>query len=196
MQRLAKIASGGNALRMNLKIENKLNINNIDKTIELYINSMREMDTCISAETVFELLRKIKRQPVTKGPYSGFGIALLEATNRMLNDLVILYGVKDLLRGRYKEINFPEYVVNYGDNNVQDSYDIVAEYEDKKLVGIAFSTLQNILKHRRWKSRNRLIKNFDNDVFKIIMFDDYEITKTITNEVDRNVYFMGVKVKC
>ncbi|MDR2515931.1 MAG: hypothetical protein LBC88_00955 [Spirochaetaceae bacterium] len=150
---------------MNIQIENKLDRNNIDKTIELYINSLKEMELKISANNIIELLEKLKRENIDKGPYHN--ITLFEAANRIMSDLVILFGVRNLLDGKYKDVNFSQYIVEYGNEN-NNEHDIMAEDKKNgiKLIGEAFNVSKSFFQTKKYNSLKKLRKNKSKNIIR------------------------------
>jgi len=179
---------------MNINIENKLDKNNIDKTIELYLNSLKEMDLDIRANNFIELFEILKRKNVKKGPY--INISLFEASNRIMSDLVILYGVKDLLYGKYKDINFSQYIVEYGNEN-KNKHDIMAEDKIKeiKLFGEAFNVSKSFFQTKKSSSLKKLMKNKSENAIIILMYNLDAVNDNYIPIKKKNEYHILVDIK-
>jgi hypothetical protein len=120
-------------MQMNITIPNTLNKGNIDATIQVYRDALNTMDCGISGNNIVNSLTKLKHQKMPNGgPYRG--IALAEAANRIMTDLVILYGVKDLLDGKHPQIDFPEYAVECGTVH-KNAHNVMADTRCQKMEG-------------------------------------------------------------
>ena len=178
---------------MNIKIENKLDKNNIDKTLESYINSLKEMDLEIHANNIIELFEILKRKEIKKGPYQN--ISLFEAANRIMSDLVILFGVKDLLNEKYKEIKFSQYTVEYG-NEHNNKHDITAEDKVKgiKLIGEAFNVSKSFFQTKKYYSLKKLRNNKSDNVIKILLYNLDAIEENYIPDKNKNEYHIPVNI--
>ena len=178
---------------MDITIDKSLNISNIEKNISLYINSINEMDTSISANNIIELLKSIKRDNIGKGPYKN--VTFFEAANRIMTDLVILYGIKDLLNGKYKEINFLEYTVEYGNDHDND-FDITAENNGIKLIGEAFNVSRTFFQGKKSKAiaKLRSYKSKNEKIVKILMYNNDAVDIGYNPKPRNNEYHIIVKI--
>jgi len=175
---------------MNIGITNKLNIDNIDEIIKTYKDSLDEMDVNISSSNAIDLFKKLKRTKINKGPY--IGISLFESANRIMTDLVILYGIKDLLIGKYKHINFPEYLVEYGNEN-KNNYDIVANFNGKKLVGEAFNVSPSFFQSKKYISLKKLRKNKESNII-LLMYNKDAVDENYVPKLKSNEYHVKVEI--
>ena len=146
----------------NILKKNVLGKKNITKIIKAYEILIEEMEKPISeliekkkSINIKELLKSIKRDPINVGPYKN--VSLFEAANRIMTDLVILYGINDLLSNKYEKIEFSKYTVQYGNSNT-NSFDIIAKNYDSILIGEAFNVSPSYFKTKRNKSINKLNK--------------------------------------
>jgi len=113
---------------------NTLTRQNIEETISGYLELIEELGEEASAKRGLELLYAIKRDALPAGPYPG--VTLFEAANRILTDLVVLYGVRWLLHeGPFR---FEAFTVEYGHQNNND-FDIQATDGTALLIGEAFN---------------------------------------------------------
>lgn len=141
-----------------------LNSGNVEANIQKLLASVEEIDFPSSSFKGVALLRLIKRDEMKKGPYPG--VSLFEAANRIMSDLVILYGVCYLL----KESKFPfdSYSVNLG--HAQDQkFDIEARQNGRLLIGEAFNVSPDFF---QIKKRKMLKKMFPEDLkadYKLIL---------------------------
>jgi len=178
---------------MDITIDKRLNIKNIEKNISIYLNSINEMDISISANNIIELLKSIKRDDIGKGPYKN--VAFFEAANRIMTDLVILYGVKDLLNGKYKDINFSEYSVEYGNDHNND-FDITVENNGIELIGEAFNVSKSFFQGKKSKAieklRNYKCKN--EKLIKILMYNNDAVDIGYKPKPRKNEYHIIVEI--
>ena len=172
----------------------ELNRENIDDEIKEHLRYLSEMDSCVSADSPFQLLKKIKREPIGKGRY--FNCTLFEAANRIMTDLVILYGVKDLLEGKHtdKGIDFDTYTVEFGTNN-KNAHDITAEKNGKKLIGEAFNVAESFFNDKRYRSLKKLRANPDKEAIKILLYNSDAVHYNYKPKTNENEYHIKVNVK-
>ena len=98
-----------------IEIPRILNKENIDDAINDYRQLLKEIPLEIQSNDILAFLMELKRGKLEKGPY--IGISIFEAANRIMTDLTILYGVKDLLNNKILPIEFLEFEVEYGNEN-------------------------------------------------------------------------------
>lgn len=131
----------------------KLNIQNIESKITSYIADVNNLSSSISADSTFEFLTKIKREPVLVGPYPH--VTLFEAANRIMTDLTILYGIKELLEGKIEAFSYKEYTVELGHFDEGDN-DIFAEGKNGSLIGEAFNVAPSFFQGKKAKSLRKM----------------------------------------
>jgi hypothetical protein len=110
------------------------------------------------------LCQALKREKVEVGPYPK--VTIFEAANRIMSDLVILYGVKWLLDNSV--FPFEKYKVEYG-NEDQNGFDICADGNGKKLIGEAFNVAESFFQTKKTSMLKKLRKASAD--YKIIMFN-------------------------
>ena len=171
----------------------ELNRKNIDNEIEKYTRLLNEMDSYISAENPFRLLEKIKREKIGKGRYPE--CTLFEAANRIMTDLVILYGIKELLAGKYidKGIDFDTYIVEFGNENKND-HDIMANKNGKKLIGEAFNVATTFFNAKKYTSLKKLRTSKENDTIKILLYNNNAVSDDYAPKTNENEYHIRVDV--
>ena len=171
--------------------ETKLNKNNIYNVIKKYLESISQIIPSIISDNAINLFLKIKRENIGNGPYPN--VTYFEAANRIMSDLVILYGIKDLLEEKYPQIIFPEYSVEYG-NDSKNEYDIMAKNGNKTLIGEAFNVSPAFFQGKKSVSLKKLRKcNSDNTV-KIIMYNNDAVDINYEPEIIKNEYHIKVKI--
>jgi len=115
-------------------LESILTINNIDEMLGSYLDLAETIGDSIAGLNGLPLLQALKRDSVGVGPYPN--VALFEAANRIMTDLVILYGVRWLLRSA--ALPFDRYSVEYGHAS-DKPHDIMANASGRVLIGEAFN---------------------------------------------------------
>lgn len=146
----------------------KLDKDNIADVIEDYRKRVDEMRLGLTAsQHGCQLLLGLKRPEIEIGPWPK--VSWFEAANRVLSDLVILYGVRWMvLRQPYP---YESYVVQLG-NEQKQRFDIVdAESNGRQLVGEAFSVSKKYFPTKMAKTRRKLDKSSAPVSHKVIMFN-------------------------
>ena len=106
----------------------------IDRLFSRYIAEMESVGDCIDGLRGLRLLSALKRDVVGAGPYPN--VTLFEAANRIMTDLVMLHGVRWLLK--HEVFPFRAYRVEYGHGN-EGAHDIEASEGGKTLIGEVFN---------------------------------------------------------
>jgi hypothetical protein len=165
---------------------------NINEAISAYKDSINEMDKTITSDTVLELLYKLKRMKTGKGPYCG--VSLFEAINRIMTDLVILNGIKYILtQNDCPQLKFQEYHVDFGNSNTQE-HDIIAEDNDKRLIGEAFNVSESLFNLKKRKSLKKLRNNPGKKDIILLLYNK-DATKGKQPPANRNnEYYIPIEV--
>jgi hypothetical protein len=146
----------------------ELTLANINEQINEYKNKLSEIPLYIGSSNILEFLIQIKRTPLHNGPYPD--VSFFEAANRIMSDLVILYGVQDLLNGKIPEICFSKYTVDLGHGNTQ-MHDIMAKKNTEELIGEAFNVSESLFQSKTRDSLNKLRKNKAETTSIIIVYN-------------------------
>ncbi|MGO9336127.1 MAG: hypothetical protein ACLPLR_01635 [Terriglobales bacterium] len=155
--------------------------------IETYLASVERIENSLGDHKVLDLLKVLKRNHIGAGPYPC--VTWFEASNRILSDLVILYGVKWLLDNEV--FPFEQYVVEYG-NEDENGFDIRAEGEGKALVGEAFNVAPSFFQGKKNSMRKKLAESRAD--FKILMFNHDAVKLSYAPRPTKNEYFVFVQV--
>ena len=121
-----------------------LSEDNIDAAISNYLTSIAEVGASVDGLRGIELFTSLKRARVESGPYPH--VTLFEAANRIMTDLVILYGVRWLLR--HADLPFTVYDVEYGHENAS-RHDVMAATHVETLHGEAFNVAPSFFPVKR-----------------------------------------------
>jgi hypothetical protein len=126
------------------RCESVLTGQNVDAQITAYLSTIADLGASLGELRGIALLEALKRSAVKSGPYPH--VTLFEAANRIMTDLVLLYGVRWLLHS--KVFPFNSYTVEYGheDNN---GFDITAETDGLRLVGEAFNVAPSFFQGKK-----------------------------------------------
>lgn len=137
---------------------------NIDGLLEVYTAKAEAVGDSIAGLKGVALLNSLKRGSIGVGPYPK--VALFEAANRIMTDLVILYGVKWLLRNT--GLPFLLYTVELGHEN-HGQHDIVAEADGKVLVAEAFNVAQSFFPIKRASAIRKLRSSAARSDYRVIV---------------------------
>jgi hypothetical protein len=186
------IEKKGKKMKYLENIPRNLNLKNIDYAIEKYYIEINKIPLIIRANNIIELMKKLKRDKIGYGPYPD--VAVFESANRIMTDLVILKGVKLLLNGIIKDICFPEYIVEYGNEN-NNEHDITACDGIKKLKCEVFNTAESFFQIKKAKSLNKLRKNKTENEIILIMYNIDAVTKNYSPKNNTNEYSLAVNIE-
>ena len=149
---------------------------------------LKEIPLTIKADNILDLMNSIKRRNINSGPYPN--VALFEAANRIMTDLVILNGVKMLLDGKIKEIDFDDYYVEYGNEN-QNAHDITAQNNGKNLRCEAFNVSAAFFHTKKAKTLKKLRNNAMQEDIILVMFNkDAVSTEYQPKKIDKEYYLL------
>ena len=171
-------------------LDRRLTKENVDSVISDYLSSIESIGDTITNLKGLSLFQSLKRDPIGVGPYSG--VTLFEAANRIMTDLVILHGVKWLLKTR--AFPFDEYVVEYGNEDTND-YDITAESEGEKLTGEAFNVAQSFFQVKKASMLKKLRKAGNKSDYKVIMVNTDSVKDGYSPRVRTGEYYIFVNVE-
>ncbi|AEF84092.1 conserved hypothetical protein [Treponema primitia ZAS-2] len=180
-----------------MKLENKLTKNNINEVIDKYLECLKEINMNefmekMSKLNILDYLTYLKRDSFNKGPYPD--VSIFEASNRIMTDMVILNGISILLEGRYPNINFSEYIVEYGnDRNLE--HDINAKENGYILHGEAFNVAPSFFQSKKTKALAKLRKNMiDNKTISILLFNKDSVNIKYKPKLKNSEYFIPVEI--
>jgi hypothetical protein len=131
----------------------RLNLDNINSFIIEYESSLVDIGSSLRGKVGIPLLQSVKRDQVWHGPYPD--VTFFEAANRIMTDLVIIYGVNTLLKNN--KFNHLEYTVEFGNENHND-FDIQAGSSENDLVGEAFNVAPSFFQTKKSHAINKLKK--------------------------------------
>lgn len=134
-----------------------LNGNNIEAAISDYKNLLKDVNLKIEGKTLLELMIKLKRKEMQTGPYPH--VSIFEAANRIMTDLVILFGVRQILANKFENLkDISEIKVDLGNENSQ-AHDIICRVDNKEfLSGEAFNVAPSFFNSKKSSSIRKLLQ--------------------------------------
>ena len=160
---------------------------NASHLVGTYLASVEEIENSLGGHKVLDLLKVLKREAVGAGPYPH--VAMFEAANRILSDLVILNGVRWLLDNDV--FPFERYEVEYGNEN-KNGFDICAAGNGKTLAGEAFNVAPSFFQAKKCSMLKKVAESRAD--FKIIMFNHDAVKRSYAPKPTKNEYFILVQV--
>jgi hypothetical protein len=147
------------------QIAQNLSADNIDQMIERHTDSIRALAVPIAQLTGLSLSSSLKRTPARIGPYPR--LSLFEAAHRIMSDLVMLHGVKWLLKSRL--FPFEAYRVERGRRG-RGSFDVVATNDSgARLVGGALNVSRSFFQRRKRAMLDELAQERRDADFRVLM---------------------------
>lgn len=127
---------------------------NIDPCIKEYLRKLDSIKLPASQNDILLLIYSMKREPLDSGPYPR--VSFFEASNRILSDLVILFGVRQLLHKASVgnvQLPFSEYEVSLG---VEGGNDLRASAGGQTLIGEAFNVAPSFFQSKKSSAIKKL----------------------------------------
>ncbi len=171
-------------------MERRLTRGNVESVISDYLSSIENIGDTITNLKGLSLFQSLKRDRVGVGPYPH--VTLFEAANRIMTDLVILHGVKWLLKTQ--AFPFDAYEVEYGNEDSND-HDITAENEGKKLTGEAFNVARSFFQGKKASMLKKLRKAENKSDYKVIMANTDSVRDGYSPSVRIGEYYIFVNVE-
>jgi len=169
----------------------QLNRDNIADAVREYVSHVEDISLDpIAGLKGLELLHALKRDE-WRGYYLK-NLTRFEAFNRIMTDLVILYGVRWLLLSKPEEFPFRVYDVKYG-NEGGKGFDIEARANGHRLIGEAFNVAPSYFQGKRRKDLQKLLDARVASV-KVMMFNDDAARQDYRPQRTNGVRFVRVNV--
>jgi hypothetical protein len=178
----------------NLKdIPRLLNRSNIDKAIIDYQFLLDQIPSSIISDNVLELFTKIKREKLNVGPYPN--VTLFETANRVMTDLVTLYGIKKLLEGKIGELNFIEYKVEFGNEDNNDN-DVSASNDEYELIGEAFNVARSFFQTKKLTALKKMRNQKTNirNIKRLLIYNSDAVIKEYIPKTKENEFHLAVEL--
>lgn len=169
--------------------ERTLTPKNVDRIIQKFVSSIKDLGGSIKRKTGLSLLEALKRDQLKTGPYPG--VTLFEAANRIMTDLVILHGVAWLLKE--KIFPFNSYTVEFG-NEDKNGFDIKARIGGKTLVGEAFNVAPSFFQIKKSSMLKKLRHNGEKADYRIIMVNHDAVANNYAPKSEAGLYYVVVNI--
>ena len=166
-----------------------LSHHNIDQTLAEYVASIEQLGESVAGFRGIRLLEALKRDIVGIGPYPK--VTLFEAANRIMTDLVILCGVRWLLK--HAVFPFDTYTVEYG-NDDKKGFDLTARANGLMLIGEAFNVAPSFFQMKKSAMLKKLRNSSVTADFKVVMFNSDAVLPTYVPDPQINEFFVIVSV--
>ncbi len=173
-------------------IPRELDAKNIESAISDYLLLLNQIPLSISAHNILGLLTTLKREKVEKGPYPH--VTIFEAANRIMTDLTILFGIKDLLNGAIPEIKFNSYTVELGNEDNND-HDIEATNGIVSLVGEAFNVSETFFQGKKTMALRKLRSATNKNKLKVILYNSDAVNSKYQPNLGDDEFFLAVNIK-
>lgn len=168
-----------------------LSKSNIDEIIAIYYDLLDDIPNKIEADNCIKLFMEIKRGYIQRGPYPN--VSVFETANRVMTDLVLLYGVKELLNGAFPELRYDSISVEYGNENSK-SNDIVAERNSRRLRGECFNVSKSLFKLKIGRSLQKLRRQASEDDDLIVVYNSDAVSDSNQLRKKDGIYYLPIKI--
>lgn len=165
------------------------------RIIDRYLAQLGNLPLKIEGPSAYTLLLRLKREPIGGGPYPN--VSAFETANRILSDLIILFGVKLLLSGiRVADISFPfsSYSVALG---TQSGTDVRADEGDHHLLGEAFNVAPTFYQTKRAQAVQRLRRLSGAAAHRVVLFNEDAVATPSAYPLvtDEGIAFIPVRIE-
>jgi hypothetical protein len=164
-------------------------LDTIEQQIEEYLALIQDIGVSNVKLRGLRLFSALKRQQIGSGPYPG--VSLFEAANRVMTDLVLLYGVRWLLREDV--FGFSQYAVEFGHES-KNKFDIMAEEDGESLVGEAFNVSRSFFPGKKSSMLKKLRTEGKKATYSIIMCNADAVEDQYAPAKGRGEYHVFVAV--
>lgn len=171
------------------RIERVLSAENIDGLCSRYLAGVESVGKSIEGLRGVRLLSALKREVVGAGPYPN--VTLFEAANRIMTDLVMLNGVRWLLK--HEVFPFRSYTVEYGHGN-EGEHDIVAGGGGKTLIGEVFNVAPSLFSMKRSKTLKKLRASNTKADYRVILVNHDAVAPAYAPKPMPGEYYVFVNV--
>lgn len=173
------------------EIERELTKNNIDSEINKYNALLKNIPLIFESNNVLTFLMDLKRKKMGTGPYPE--ISMFEAANRIMTDLTILYGIRELLNDKVPGIKYDLYTVEFGNENI-NPHDIMAQNSNNILIGEAFNVSESFFHSKKSSSLKKLKETKEKHTQILLLFNEDSLPKNYNTLKGDNEYHLPVKI--
>ena len=173
------------------QIPNRLNKTNIEKAIADYLNLLKNIPLKLQSENVLKFLTDLKRKKLNSGPYPN--VTLFESANRIMSDLTILYGIKELLNGAISDIKYDEYQVEFGHDNYNNN-DIYASDGISKLIGEGFNVAKSFFPTKKANALKKMRAQIEPNDKLLLIYNSDAVLESYKPVRKMNEYHLKIKL--
>ena len=172
------------------ELPREITVRNIDRLLSLYLSEAELVGESIEGLRGVRLLSVLKRDVVGAGPYPN--VTLFEAANRIMTDLVMLHGVRWLLK--QEVFPFREYTVEYGHGN-EGAHDIMASERGKALIGEVFNVAPSFFPLKKASALKKLRASKINAEYRVILVNHDAVGATYVPKARPGEYYVFVNME-
>jgi hypothetical protein len=162
---------------------------NIDRLFSRFVSEAELVGESIAGLRGVRLLSALKRDVVGAGPYPN--VTLFEAANRIMTDLVMLHGVRWLLK--HEVFPFHSYTVEYGHGN-EGAHDIVAREGGKILIGEVFNVAPSFFPLKKATALKKLRASKTKAEYRLILVNHDAVPASYVPKPATHEYLVFVNV--
>jgi len=170
-----------------MDLERTLTLHNVQALVKRYTKSIENIGVTIEGMKGLTLIQALKREKVGSGPYPK--VTIFEAANRIMTDLVILHGVRWLLKNR--TFPFDAYEVEFGNEDKND-FDLRASGNGRLLVGEAFNVAPSFYQGKKLPMLKKLRKETAD--YRVVMVNHDAVTQGYSPLLEDGLYYVFVNV--
>lgn len=157
--------------------------------LEEYVAMIASIGTSIDSLRGIELFTALKRSTVGSGPYPH--VSLFEAANRIMTDLVILYGVRWLLQD--STLPFKQYKVEYGHEN-KNLHDITAISNGVTCHGEAFNVASSFFQTKKSSALKKLRRDISVSDYTVLLVNSDSVSPDYCHNLNEREYMVLVDI--
>lgn len=172
------------------QLPRKITAKNIDGLLSRYLAEAELVGESVAGLQGIRLLSALKRDVVGAGPYPN--VTLFEAANRIMTDLVMLHGVRCLLK--HEVFPFHSYTVEYGHGNEGD-HDIVATEGGKTLIGEVFNVAPSFFPLKKASALKKLRASKAKADYRVILVNQDAAATTYVPRPKAGEYYVFVNTE-
>ena len=162
---------------------------NINGLIRDYLIKIETLNFNGKYKSGIQLLHSIKRDILNCGPYPD--VTLFEGANRILSDLVILYGIKYIIENNVYD--YKSYSVELGVES-KNKFDITASEGSKTLAGEAFNVSMSFFQGKKTSSLKKLRGKASSYNDKLLIFNEDAVSTDYTPRIDAGYKYVVVDI--
>lgn len=168
----------------------EITLTNVDRVLSEYVALIEDVGLTVAGLRGVPLLSTLKRDSVGGGPYPN--VTLFETANRVMTDLVMLHGVRRLLK--HEVFPFREYTVEYGHGN-EGTHDIEASEDGKALIGEVFNVAPSLYRLKKASALKKLRASKINAEYRVVLINHDAVAESYVPKVRPGEYYVFVNTE-